>query len=90
MTTSKRSPERRRGFLGLALALFFVRSLREGQVRLIVADDFAMLEAEMQGEPSKKSEHRKALTPLLAGRSDGSVEFKHQNISNNTIFSTST
>ncbi len=40
-----------------------------------------MLEAELLGEPYKKSEHRKALIPLLAGRSDGSVEFKHQNIS---------
>ena len=46
-----------------------------------MADYFAMLEAELQGEPYKKSEHRKALIPLLAGRSDGSVEFKHQNIS---------
>ena len=40
-----------------------------------------MLEAELHGRAYKKSEHRKALIPLLAGRSDGSVEFKHQNIS---------
>jgi len=58
-----------------------VRDWTEQEVRLIVADYFAMLEAELQGEPYKKSEHRKALIPLLAGRSDGSVEFKHQNIS---------
>src|SRR5271165_6682402 len=57
------------------------RDWTEQEVRLIVADYFAMLEAELQGEPYKKSEHRKALIPLLAGRSDGSVEFKHQNIS---------
>jgi hypothetical protein len=40
-----------------------------------------MLVAESLDEPYKKSGHRKALIPLLAGRSDGSVEFKHQNIS---------
>ena len=57
------------------------RDWTEQEVRLIVADYFAMLEAELQGEPYKKSEHRKALIPLLAARSDGSVEFKHQNIS---------
>ncbi len=57
------------------------RDWTEQEVRLIVADYFTMLEAELQGEPYKKSEHRKALIPLLAGRSDGSVEFKHQNIS---------
>ena len=57
------------------------RDWTDQEVRLIVADYFAMLVAELQGEPYKKSEHRKALIPLLAGRSDGSVEFKHQNIS---------
>ncbi len=57
------------------------RDWTEEEVRLIVADYFAMLETELQGESYKKSEHRKALIPLLAGRSDGSVEFKHQNIS---------
>jgi hypothetical protein len=53
----------------------------EQEVRLIVADYSAMLEAEVQGASYKKSDHRKALIPNLAGRSDGSVEFKHQNIS---------
>ena len=57
------------------------RDWTEQEVRLIVSDYFTMLEAELQGEPYKKSEHRKALIPLLSGRSDGSVEFKHQNIS---------
>ena len=57
------------------------RDWTEQEVRLIVADYFAMLEAELQGEPYKKSEHRKTLIPLLTGRSDGSVEIKHQNIS---------
>jgi len=53
----------------------------ENEVRLIVADYFDMLEAELLGKPYKKSEHRKALTPQLAGRSEGSIEFKHQNVS---------
>jgi len=51
------------------------------EVRLIVADYFDMLEAELLGKSYRKSDHRKALIPKLAGRSDGSVEFKHQNLS---------
>lgn len=53
----------------------------EEEVRLIVADYFAMLEAELLGKPFKKSDHRKALAPKLQQRSDGSIEFKHQNVS---------
>lgn len=53
----------------------------ENEVRLIVADYFEMLEAEVRGKTYKKSEHRKALIPQLFGRSEGSVEFKHQNVS---------
>jgi hypothetical protein len=53
----------------------------ESEVGLIVADYFAMLRAELLGQPYTKAEHRKALRPHLAGRSDGSVEFKHANIS---------
>jgi Domain of unknown function (DUF3883) len=48
---------------------------------LIVADYFSMLSAELSGAEVNKSEHRRNLMPLLHGRSDGSVEFKHQNIS---------
>jgi hypothetical protein len=51
------------------------------EVELIVADYFNMLSAELRGDPYSKAEHRRALLPLLANRSDGSVEFKHQNIS---------
>lgn len=51
------------------------------EVRLIVADYFEMLEAELLGKPFKKSEHRKALAQKLSGRSKGSIEFKHQNVS---------
>jgi hypothetical protein len=57
------------------------RDWTEQEVRLTVADYFAMLEAEVNDEPYRKSEHRKALIPHLTGRSEGSVEFKHQNIS---------
>ncbi|WP_415683615.1 DUF3883 domain-containing protein [Breoghania sp.] len=48
---------------------------------LIVADYFAMLKADVMGHPYSKAAHRRALLPLLAGRSDSSIEFKHQNIS---------
>ena len=57
------------------------KSWSENEVGLIVADYFDMLQAEMFGQPYKKSEHRKSLAPQLSGRSDGSIEFKHQNIS---------
>jgi hypothetical protein len=57
------------------------RDWNEQKVRLIVADYFAMLDAELNLENYKKSDHRKALIPLLDGRSKGSVEFKHQNVS---------
>jgi hypothetical protein len=53
----------------------------ENEVGLIVADYFDMLQAEMHGQSYKKSEHRTSLAPQLSGRSDGSIEFKHQNIS---------
>src|SRR4051794_39791369 len=59
------------------------RPMRSGPRRksLIVADYFSMLEAELLDEPFKKSEHRKTLAPKLRGRSEGSIEFKHQNVS---------
>lgn len=57
------------------------KSWSEQEVRLIVADYFDMLAAEVHGAPYKKSDHRKALAPQLAGRSEGSIEFKHQNVS---------
>ena len=51
------------------------------EVELIVADYFSMLSKELTGQSYKKSEHRRRLLPLLNNRSDGSCEFKHQNIS---------
>jgi len=51
------------------------------EVELIVADYLSMLQTELAGKPFSKTVHRKRLHPLLNNRSDGSIEFKHQNIS---------
>jgi len=48
---------------------------------LIVADYFAMLAEDMAGRPYNKAQHRRSLMPLLRSRTEGSIEFKHQNIS---------
>jgi hypothetical protein len=47
----------------------------------IVSDYFIMLDKEVRGEAFSKTRHREALMPKLADRSDGSIEFKHRNIS---------
>lgn len=51
------------------------------EVALIVQDYFNMLQEELQQQGYSKTEHRKALLPLLNNRSDGAIEFKHANIS---------
>ena len=51
------------------------------EVKRIVADYFKMLLSELEGESFNKTDHRKILSPQLANRSMGSIEFKHQNIS---------
>jgi hypothetical protein len=48
---------------------------------LIVADYFAMLANDIARRPYNKAEHRRGLFSLLRNRSEGSIEFKHQNIS---------
>jgi hypothetical protein len=48
---------------------------------LIVADYFSMLTDELSGIPINKASHRRSLVPMLNDRNEGSVEFKHQNIS---------
>jgi hypothetical protein len=48
---------------------------------LIVADYFEMLRDDTKGQAYNKAQHRLALLPRLNGRSKGSIEFKHQNIS---------
>ena len=50
------------------------------ELDLIVADYFSMLRAEMAGQMPNKTEHRRLLMAHVH-RSNGSIEFKHQNIS---------
>lgn len=56
-------------------------SWSRAEVEATVASYFAMLELGLRGQSYNKTEHRNALLPLLAGRSGGAVERKHQNIS---------
>lgn len=51
------------------------------EVEAIVADYFQMLTLHLQGQSYSKTRHRKALATKLQGRSDGSIEQKHRNIS---------
>jgi len=51
------------------------------EVALIVADYLAMLMRELAGQPYNKAEHRRRLRQQLPARSEGSIEFKHANIS---------
>ena len=51
------------------------------EVRTIIEDYFKMLSLEINQIPFKKSDHRRVLKGKLNNRSDGSIEFKHQNIS---------
>lgn len=51
------------------------------EVRAVVRSYMSMLKYELAGQAYNKTEHRRALLPLLDGRSEGSIELKHQNIS---------
>ena len=51
------------------------------EVEAVVADYFHMLTLELAGQSYVKSAHRRALKAQLRGRSDSSIERKHQNIS---------
>tara|TARA_Y100000588_G_scaffold392684_1_gene505506 strand:- start:1604 stop:2908 length:1305 start_codon:yes stop_codon:yes gene_type:complete len=51
------------------------------EIELIVDDYFEMLEDEVNGRSINKAAHNRALLPKLNGRSRGSIEFKHCNIS---------
>lgn len=53
----------------------------EIEVELIVSDYFEMLLKELRGISYVKKAYRDKLRSLLNNRSDGSIEFKHQNIS---------
>ncbi|MEA2803311.1 MAG: hypothetical protein QOE49_3406 [Rhodospirillaceae bacterium] len=50
------------------------------ELKLIVDDYFSMLRDEQAARPYSKTQHRRALMERI-DRSDGSIEFKHQNIS---------
>lgn len=52
----------------------------DSEIDLIVADYFDMLRLEISGRPFVKSQRNAALQQLT-GRSRGSIEFKHQNVS---------
>jgi len=56
------------------------------EVELVVADYLQMLTLELAGQKYNKSSRRKALLPLLNGRSEGSIEYKRRNISAVMIF----
>ena len=73
---------------------FTVESKAEGPVRdgagstwtddeaeLLIADYFGMLQLDLLGKTYNKAEHNRLLREKLDGRSKGSVEFKHQNVS---------
>lgn len=53
----------------------------DDEVRLVVADYFAMLEPDLLGRRYNKTRHRDALRPRLNERSAQAVEFKHANVS---------
>ena len=50
------------------------------EVAALVADYFAMFADEIAGRPYNKAERNRALQ-AVTGRSKGSIEFKHQNVS---------
>ena len=56
-------------------------SWSEVEIRAIVQDYFAMLQAELKLIDYNKTAHRKKLIQQLNNRSHGSIERKHQNIS---------
>jgi hypothetical protein len=51
------------------------------EVEATISDYFEMLAMELRGEPFNKAEHNRNLQKFLNGRSKGSIEKKHQNIS---------
>src|SRR5580693_466191 len=53
---------------------------QDDELDAIVADYFAMLAADLSGQPYVKARHSAALMAQI-GRTHRSVEFKHQNIS---------
>lgn len=69
------------GFPVAALDDIVGKPWRRIEDELIVADYLAMLLAELAGQRFNKTAHRRQLMLRLPGRSAGSIEFKHCNIS---------
>jgi hypothetical protein len=53
----------------------------EREVEAAVAEYFRMLRLELSGRPYSKARHRRALKQQLHNRTEGAIEWKHQNIS---------
>lgn len=53
----------------------------KNEIELILNDYFQMFNLEVRGEKYNKTAFRKLLLPQLNNRTEGSIEFKHQNIS---------
>ena len=51
------------------------------EVQTIVAAYMAMLRLELANKAYNKAAYRRQVLPLLNSRSEGSIEFKHQNVS---------
>ncbi len=51
------------------------------ECELVMSDYMSMLTHEIRGEVYNKTEHRRQLLAKLGNRSEGSIEYKHQNIS---------
>ena len=51
------------------------------EINVIVENYFHMLQLEINAIPYSKAENRRRIAPALIQRSEGSIEFKHQNIS---------
>src|ERR1700739_324226 len=56
------------------------RNWTDGELDFILADYFAMLKEEAIGTPYTKAEHNRLFQRNI-DRTEGSIEFKHQNIS---------
>jgi hypothetical protein len=57
------------------------RNWSRREVELLVADYLQMLTMELVGQSFNKAERRRALMPLLDGRTEASIEFKRRNVS---------
>ncbi|RZS53370.1 DUF3883 domain-containing protein [Sphaerotilus mobilis] len=57
------------------------RAWSREEVELLVADYLQMLTLELAGQTYNKAARRRALLPLLEGRSEASIEFKRRNVS---------